>query len=126
MMMNYETENTHVLPFSGEHKKWCLWSHKFLARASEWEHKDSLLRNDPPPAHDATIDPTSGKGKKQLLSHAHNNQAYHYLLLLCMDKVSLRAIDEALIKDLLDGDVTLAWITSSQNMSPKLTPAKLN
>ena len=109
-MSTEETEKSYrVLPFSGKHDDWHMWSRKFLARAKLKKYKDVLTGLEEVPGIDEEIDVTTKGGKIKTLARTANDIAYNNLLLSCSDEVSFGAVDEALTIKLPDGDAAKAW-----------------
>ena len=119
-MSTEETEKSYrVLPFSGKHDDWRMWSRKFLARAKLKKYKDVLTGLEEVPGIDEEIDVATKGGKIKTLARTANDIAYNDLLLSCSDEVSFGAVDEALTIKLPDGDAAKAWANLVAKYEPK-------
>ena len=119
-MSTEETEKSYcILPFSGKHDDWRMWSRKFLARAKMKKYKDVLTGLEEVPMFDEEIDSATKVGKIKSLARSANDTAYNDLLLSCSDEVSFGAVDEALTSKLPDGDAAKAWNNLVAKFEPK-------
>ena len=114
-----------IIPFSGKHEEWRMWSRKFLARAKTKKFKDVLLGDVEVPDHDQDIDVSTNEGKLKMAARVANDNAYNELLLSCTDEVSFGAVDEAVTSVLPDGDAAKAWANLTAKYEPKTTASKV-
>jgi len=116
-----------LVPFSGEHKDWIMWSRKFLASSSisSRDYKGILAGTETPPADSENLDLTKDEDKIKNRLRKANIRAYSDLL-NSMEKMEIFGIvDSARSTELPEGDSRMAWKALVAKFEPKTAAEKV-
>lgn len=126
--MGDEVDKTfRIIPFTGKHEDWRMWSRKMLARATMKGYRLVMEGKEEAPPHDEDLDLIADQKTRQKMNLARtkNIMAYNELLLACQDEVCFGVVDEAITEDQPEGDARKAWENLKAKFEPKTGATKV-